>query len=190
MALRLLIEARDLSQEVGCALAQAAIACLLGQTHLIAGHHEQAEQELGLALSLARGLGDLRLETQALLGLGVTRVRLGRLTEAVECVRRALQIAATSDQNLNRPLAFEALSTVVPSEPEPENAVGPLRQSCDLLHALGLQVHETRSLALLAQAHLAEGDAAVARGALERTSERAAMIERRRPAPVIGRGPA
>ncbi|BCB74928.1 BTAD domain-containing putative transcriptional regulator [Phytohabitans flavus] len=164
-ALRLLDEALRLSRDGDFRYAEARVSHRLGHAYLMTGQYPIALSEFGRALQLARELGHPVLEATALHGLGVTRLVMGKPEEADNAFRAALTLAELSDQRFIRVLALKGLGDLALARCEPTRATGLLRQAHTVVRELGMPLHEARTLLLLGEAHLAEGDNTSAREA-------------------------
>ncbi|MGN9913456.1 AfsR/SARP family transcriptional regulator [Phytohabitans sp. LJ34] len=176
-AMRLLGEAQRLNRDGDSRYAEARIAHRLGHTYLMTGKHTAALSEFRRALQLAREIGNPLLEAAALYGLGVTHLGLGKPEEADNVLSAALTLAELSDQRFIRVLALKGLGDLALARREPARATDLLRKAHAVVRELGMPLHEARTLLLLGEAHLADGDKTSAREAFLHAFALAAAVD-------------
>ena len=162
-----ILEPHGPTRELAEALAGRAAA--VGET----GHPDQAEAIGRRALEMARAIGDVRTESDALNTIGCALAAMSRLVEGIDLLERAREIALGHGEGHAAGRAYANLAEVL--------AMNSMFARCDTLLAEGLRYADDHDLTrrhicmtgVLAQSELDRGrwdDAlADARGMLERT---------------------
>jgi tetratricopeptide (TPR) repeat protein len=165
-AIALLSEALELAQAAGCRRVEAQVQHRMGEVRLHAGALPASIEAFGQTLAITSSTGDSTGQAYALLGCGVALARQGEFGPADEALRRALDLAGTLDEPMVQARALLGQAELALASEDARSATALAGRARDHFHQMQAPLYEVRALTLLAAAHGALGEAAIAEAVL------------------------
>jgi tetratricopeptide (TPR) repeat protein/transcriptional regulator with XRE-family HTH domain len=129
----------------------------LGDIHRMQARYEQAADDFGRALKLARRAGHHASELKALLGLGQVHRMEGRYQQAIDTFQRALDIALATGSRAAKSDALNGLGRAHMVQCRYQAAIDCLEQALDAARAHGNHPAELSALLSLGDTRRMEG---------------------------------
>ncbi|MFJ6087938.1 AfsR/SARP family transcriptional regulator [Streptomyces sp. NPDC092369] len=124
----------------------------LGIARRAANDWEGAAHDAARALASLRGSGDRLMTAYAAQALAKTRIRQGRVTDAQDLLRDALQVCSEMDDGFGQALVLRTWGESELAAGRPEDACRSLSRALEWWDSLGLPLWRARTLRDLAQA--------------------------------------
>lgn len=167
-ALTLLDESIPIARALNHARALSIALSLRARLHYRFGEYEQAETLYAEGLPLSHEVGG---RLGCLLGLGLARTQLGRITAALGALEEALEVSRQAEYQHTRQFLHSALGDLFLELGDTDRASAHLQQGIELAREHGLEKGELRALLDLGRACLERRELALA-------SEAIAKVER------------